>query len=142
MKTNTNIMLVDDNKIDLFVHQRVIKKFDALANMMVFSNPLRALGYYAVLENTNIFLKKDYPQIIFLDINMPEMSGFQFLDEIKNFKAITRNRPQIYILSSSALPEDIKMAYDNKLCDDYISKPLTIEKITSLLASPRQSINF
>ena len=135
-------MLVDDNKIDLFIHQRVIQKFEASANTIVFSNPHQALGYYAVLENTNIFLKKDYPEIIFLDINMPEMSGFQFLDEIKKFKTISRNRPQIYLLSSSTLPEDLNMAHENKLCAGYINKPLTLEKIASLFAPPRLSINF
>ncbi|MBZ0326112.1 MAG: response regulator [Altibacter sp.] len=142
MKYSTNIMLIDDNKIDLFIHQRVIEKFDSMAHTMVFSNAIHAITYLEVLDATKTNCEKDFPQIIFLDINMPEMNGFQFLNEVKNISAIQRNRPQIYLLSSSTLPEDIKMANENVLCTNYINKPLTLEKITNLLALPRPNRKF
>jgi len=128
MRNSTNIMLIDDNKIDLFIHQRVIEKFDAFAHTMAFSNPLHAIMHLEVLDTSKEYQEKTFPQIIFLDINMPEMNGFQFLNQLKNIKAIQRNSPQIYLLSSSTLPEDIKMANDNVLCTKYINKPLTLRK--------------
>ena len=72
-------MLIDDNKIDLFINQRVIEKFNASAHTMVFSNPIHAITYLEVLNATSKYQERDFPHVIFLDINMPEMNGFQFL---------------------------------------------------------------
>lgn len=135
-------MLIDDNKIDLFVNQRVIEKFDALANTLAFSNAPNALKYLEDFDSTSQYHRENFPHIIFLDINMPEMNGFQFLNKIKKLEVIHNIRPQIYLLSSSSLGEDKRKANEEELCTDYLSKPLTLEKITHLLAKPEPNFEI
>ena len=69
------------------------------------------------------------PDIILLDLNMPILDGWQFLDEFKQFNSTA----QVYIMSSSNYPEDIQNASNYPLVKGYIVKPLTTEKAIELL---------
>ena len=73
------------------------------------------------------------PDLIFLDINMPQMDGFQFFNELRKFDLKDPKPIHIYMLSSSLSLEDINKAKSESLCSGYITKPLTVEKLKTIL---------
>lgn len=119
-----SVLLVDDNDIDNFINERIILSFDFSSTVIVRTSGLSALQYLRE------FLQKPekLPQIIFLDLNMPIMDGFQFLEE---FDLIVQNYPvvkekcRVIVLSSSMSPDDINRASINPYVHKYINKPLT-----------------
>lgn len=136
MKMSKNIMLIDDNKIDLFVSQKIIEKFNAEFKVQMFKSAMLAINYLKELElNMNFESINTVPNVIFLDINMPQINGFQFLDEIHKLNFMHNNSIEIYMLSSSSCIQDINNAKGKGLCSGYINKPLTIEKLKSVMVN-------
>lgn len=128
-----NIMLVDDNKIDLFVNQRVIENYNSKIRVIPFQNPLSALEYLKISMHENNLNPFTRPNVLFLDINMPQCNGFEFLDAISKMEALQIQHLKIYMLSSSVNPKDIKNTQINPLCAGYVSKPLTVEKLQGII---------
>ena len=121
------IMLIDDNEHDNFFHERIVKKTISDAEVIVHQKAKNALQYLE--ENTHKF-----PDYIFLDINMPGLSGWEFLEEFQQkFKDI--NKPcLIFMLSTSNNPDDIRKAKATPLLKGFETKPLTIEKLNKIIA--------
>lgn len=128
-----NVMLIDDNKIDLFVNQRIIEKFNPTVNTRVFKNAYSAISFFKLLEMNNKIKSLAIPDVILLDINMPEMNGFNFFKEFKELDLIHKNKIEVYMLSSSVCPDDIHKAQNETYCSGYITKPLTFAKLESIL---------
>lgn len=129
MQIIKNIMLVDDNKIDLFINQKIIEKYNSKLKVVSLACPLTALKYlrlFLLKDNLN-YLER--PNLILLDINMPLCNGFQFLDELGKWDYTEIKDLKIVVLSSSGCLYDINHAKNNPLCAGYIIKPLTIEKL-------------
>lgn len=128
-----NFMLIDDNEIDLFVNQRYIEKVLGDVEIITFIRAKMALDYLRSLaERPNgdfIFV----PDIIFLDINMPEMNGFGFLNEFSMLDNPVLANIKIYMLSSSTNLNDIIDAERHTSCNGFISKPLTSEVVSRLV---------
>jgi len=133
MKRVNCILLVDDNVHDNFFHILNIGEACASEQVKTALDGEKALEY---LENT----KKDpvefpFPDIIFLDINMPKINGFEFLEKAIDKKLITKNNPvTIIMLTSSLNPNDEKMAKE-KFSDEIIefrNKPLTVEMLNEI----------
>lgn len=123
------MMLIDDNKIDVFVNQRIIEKYDSNVKTRVFDNAISALNFFKLLElNTNI-KSLAIPEVILLDVNMPGMDGFKFFKEFEELKILNDYKIGIYMLSSSSCPDDIKKAKNEPSCAGYIIKPLTVDKL-------------
>jgi CheY-like chemotaxis protein len=80
------------------------------------------------------------PDYILLDINMPIMNGWEFLDEYKRLNLDPLGKSKIYIISSSVFSNDINKARSYPLVKDFISKPLNVEKIKELFGV-RQELN-
>ena len=114
-----SIWLVDDDSTQNMLNKFVLKQVNPNWTITEFSNPQKALES----------LKSGKPDLIFLDINMPEISGFQFLDEIKKANIAM----EVIMLSSSVSPSDIKqsLSFDNVV--SYVTKPLKRESIEELL---------
>mgnify|MGYP000019362405 CR=1 FL=1 len=128
-----NITLIDDNKIDLFVNQKIIEKYDSGLKTRMFTSAVSAINYLKILDlniNSDSLTK---PDLIFLDINMPQMDGFQFFNELRKFDLQDIKPIHIYMLSSSLSLEDINKAKSESLCSGYITKPLTVEKLKTIL---------
>lgn len=117
------VLLIDDNEIDNFVNRKILENCGA-SNILIFENPVTALQY---LEQTT-----DIPQLILLDINLPLMNGFEFLDEFRKLE-IAKQPIDIFILSVSVNPADIKKA--RQKCSGFIEKFLTKEKLFTQLNS-------
>ncbi len=141
MRKVNNIVLIDDNKIDGFVNQKIISLVNNNVITKLFYSSVSALEYF----NTTTKDTKTHPllltDLILLDINMPVMNGFEFLNELSKIKSFLRNPFDVYFLSSSNNEEDITEALNIKFCSGYLIKPLTKEKILDLLVSKKLNNN-
>ena len=124
----THIILVDDDPLSNNLCKLYIRH--ALPEMEVvdFTLPERGFNY---LET--IFKKQDTSvAILLLDINMPQMSGWDFLEKFNALDQKIKDRITIYILSSSVDLRDINKAAHNKYVKGYLEKPLEIETIKKI----------
>jgi response regulator RpfG family c-di-GMP phosphodiesterase len=109
-------LLIDDNYIDNFVTRKLLESSHFAENIIVSESPKEAVQ---LLGDGTI-----KPDVIFLDIRMPLMSGFEFLDAYDKLD-IDKSAIKIFLLSSSFDPTDIKRSSDNKYITHFIHKPLT-----------------
>lgn len=127
-------MLIDDNKIDLFICKKIIEKSSINHRVRTFKKAHSAIKFLEVftkkLEYQEVFL----PDIILLDINMPEMSGFQFLSEFNKLEKSIEKPIKIFMLSSSTNMHDVIKVKSEKHCVDFISKPLTVEELNKIIS--------
>lgn len=128
-----NFMLIDDNKIDLFISQQMIEKAQFNSNIKKFNDPNLAIEFLKNLDSDCLYQQMVIPDIIFLDINMPEMSGFEFLNKFNKLKNFNKKRVKIYMLSSSTNREDVQNAKKQKHCTGFINKPLISQSINNVL---------
>lgn len=124
-----NICVIDDDKIYQYLTRRVISDTHLINDIEIFSNGLDAINY---LE-TNSSDKKKLPDVIFLDLFMPVMDGWNFL---KNFTAIQTKLAKkipIYIVSSSIDPIDIQKSKSLGYVTDFIIKPMTKDAFLKIM---------
>ncbi|NNE76275.1 MAG: response regulator [Pricia sp.] len=119
-KRNLKVLLVEDDPIFVLLAQIKLKQLGIEAVLSV-ENGLCALNYLQV--NT--------PDLIFLDINMPTMDGFEFLNAIEHYDMCPAT--PIVMLTSAGSTRDRQWAMHYRNVIDYIEKPLTIPKIEALL---------
>ena len=122
------IMLVDDDQNDNFFHEREIKKINPAITVIEKTTGLDGLEY---LES-NKENKEVMPDLIFLDINMPILDGWDFLEKYKQLDKELQDLVVIIMLSTSGYPEDIERAMSYSCVSDYIIKPLTKEKLENI----------
>lgn len=119
------VMIVDDAYIDRFVGERVIKKTGFSDSVICMESGYDALDYLM----TNIaFL----PEVIFLDLNMPGMTGFEFLEQFDKLPDIIKDNCSIVIASSSLHQGDRDLSLSNPHVDGFISKPLMVDTLMEL----------
>jgi CheY-like chemotaxis protein len=132
-------MLIDDNKIDLFVSQKTIEIIDSNVEFKTFTTATSAIAYLRILDFVKDLKTLFVPNVILLDINMPEMNGFQFLRELEQINIIKKHHIDIFMLSSSSCPQDVFKAKNHKMCKDYFNKPLTTEILKEIVYSTRRT---
>lgn len=119
------IMLVDDNPDDNFFHEREIKKDHLAAEVVVKNSGMEALEYLRSKED----ISRLPPDLIFLDINMPGMNGWEFLEEYSKLDNKFQSDVLIIMLTTSDNPDDEERSRAWRNISDYITKPLTKEKM-------------
>jgi CheY-like chemotaxis protein len=127
-KVNT-ILLVDDDLAINFFHKRLFTKLDFGETIVPLYNGAEAIRDVKQLNNS--LSEKDLV-LIFLDINMPVMDGWEFLESFKNISNELNYQFKIFVLSSSINPDDIEKAKNNSFVSDYFSKPLMLDSVASL----------
>ena len=132
MKNTQEILLVDDNKIDCFINQKIISLINQEANVKVFNHSPDALEFIEQLVTQKLDASVD--RIILLDINMPVLNGFELADKIHELDGFNALNAKIYFVSSSDNKEDIRKAHAVEGCEGYLYKPLTKEKISGVFA--------
>jgi CheY-like chemotaxis protein len=130
MEAHPHFLVIDDDPINNMICTHTIKSATGDNVTRCFTIPEEGLEY---IENE--FAKKggSSPTILFLDINMPSMTGWDVLDKLKGFADQVKKNVSIYILSSSVSQLDQELAYNNPLVTDYIVKPLTKDKLLQIL---------
>jgi CheY-like chemotaxis protein len=127
------VMLVDDNEIDNLINQKMIEASNICDHIFIHSGAKSAIEF---LKNIEKLLKGPIdlylPEIIFLDIDMPLMDGFQFLDEFERLSDSIKNHCKVVMLTSSLNPQDMNKAKKNQYVLKYINKPLTQENLKKL----------
>ncbi|MEB8330560.1 response regulator [Flavobacteriaceae bacterium KMM 6897] len=129
MKLNT-VCIIDDDPIFVYGTKVLLNYNSSLySNIIVFENGKEALDDLRFMLNTN----KELPEIIFLDLNMPIMNGWEFLDELKAMDL--KNKIGVYIVTSSIDRVDEERSKKYDMVIDFISKPLTTNKLQQLLVT-------
>ncbi len=126
------ILLIDDDKINNFLNRSVISElYGSECSVTEYTNPEKAYDFLKSCSETEI---ENTPDVILLDINMPEMSGFELLEKMQEENIILLNT-KIFILSSSLDPTDIEQSIQFKSVVNFISKPLNSSKLKQHLSS-------
>lgn len=119
MKTK-HILLIDDNDIDNFISHHIISKAKIAERITIKSSAIEALEFLNELKDDF----EQFPDFIFLDIAMPLMDGFGFLNEAVKFSKIIQNQCFVAMLSSSVNQNDIKRSMQYPFVKKFFNKPL------------------
>lgn len=123
-----SIMIIDDNEFDCYITSKLINSYDDTIDIMEFNSSVTALQYLQEFQNDT----KKLPNLIFLDIYMPLMDGFEFIEHFNQFSKVLTDYTKICIVSST-----IDDYYINKAKLDanvlFTSKPISKEFIASLI---------
>lgn len=118
--------IIDDDKLTLKLMSILITKNNFCDEVLSFHNPQIALDSL----KANCYNPKNLPDIILLDLNMPILDGWQFLDEF--ILVPFKKEIPIFIVSSSIDPADLEMAKKYKIIKSYITKPINAEKLNAI----------
>jgi len=124
-----NVLLVEDDAITIMVCERIIKMTSFGEHVTSRENGFLAIEYIKQLLSST---SDKCPEVIFLDINMPVMNGWDFLEEFAKLPNKRQECCGIYILSSTVDPEDYKKATLYPSVKGFISKPLTPEHLKEI----------
>ena len=127
MNTNTFI-IIDDNVIDILTHKIVLKAKLAAPNIVDFTCAQNALQYIEENYSKGIINKT----ILLLDLNMPGMNGWEFLERFKKLDKKIKSQIKIFIVSFSIDPKNEERSALDPDVELFISKPLNREKLTHL----------
>lgn len=122
--------IIDDDNIYVNLIKKIIETKALCENLVVFNDGKQSIDYFeALLQNLD---QKRIPDIIFLDLNMPVMDGWQFLERFTKIKNKFGKVITLYIVSSSIYPEDINRAKSLETVEDYLIKPVIISDLAKL----------
>lgn len=124
-------MLIDDNEIDNLINQKMIEASSITENIYTHTGAKSAIEFLKNMEKVQM-ADQVLPDVIFLDIDMPLMDGFQFLDEFANLTPITRKKCRIIMLTSSINPQDFNRAKKYENVKLYLNKPLSHDSIVKI----------
>jgi CheY-like chemotaxis protein len=125
------VMLIDDNEIDNLINQKMIEAAAVTENIYTHTGAKSAIEFLRNMEKLDI-AEQVLPDIIFLDIDMPLMDGFQFLDEFEKLGKSIRKKCKIVMLTSSINPQDFNRSKQHENVKIYLNKPLSHETILKL----------
>lgn len=131
-EVSKKVLLIDDDPVTNMINTKLImREFNFIVE--AYTNAQETLVH---LQNLITSSPEKIPDIIFLDINMPVMDGWQFLDEFQNLPAVLLEKTKIFMLTSSIDADDMLKAKAYSSVSDFISKPLTSNKIKLLIREP------
>ncbi len=128
MKTVDIACIIDDDPIFVFGAQRLMKMANFCKGFLIFHDGQKALDH--LLPVLNGTLKSAIPEVILLDINMPVLDGWQFLDAITEVDVI--KKITIFIVTSSVDPRDREKAASYKNVKNFVIKPISEDKLKTL----------
>ena len=130
-----SVLLVDDDEATNVYNTVMIEDTGITDNILAARSVTEALN---ILNNAKENIDT-LPELILLDINMPIMNGWYLLEELKQFEPEVLSRLNIVMLSASDNPNDIKKIDQYPFVIDYLSKPLSEDKIQKLISKYRSN---
>ena len=134
------VMLVDDSSIDNFVNRKIIQRYQFASEVIEFTKASSALKHLLELNNN---LEKEIPSLLFLDLEMPEINGLEFLSAFTLLSDRIKKNMNIVILTSSINPADVKTCSKFKSVLTFLPKPLmknNLDTIEKLIAEKAYSL--
>jgi CheY-like chemotaxis protein len=129
---SARFIVIDDDPLNNTICRLTIKKALGVAEVKTFTDPVEGLRY---IEDQYSVAQEGFT-VLFLDINMPIMNGWEFLEKYEYLNTMVKNAIKIYILSSSVDDRDIARAHANKNIVNYLAKPITKEKVIEVTGLP------
>lgn len=123
-----SVLLIDDDEPTNFLHKMVIERAHFAKNVITMTSAIEALEFLTLAQNG------EYPQpeIIFLDINMPRMNGWEFLEEYEKLPADQKAKVVVVMLTTSINPDDAKKAKELGIISGFKNKPLSKEVLREI----------
>ncbi|TVZ15864.1 response regulator [Maribacter sp. MAR_2009_72] len=133
MKNVQICCIIDDDPIFIYGTKRIMKEVDFAEDILVYNNGQEAVeGLMEISQAEGLM-----PEVIFLDLNMPIMNGWEFLDEYKNLPNNNTEKTIIYIISSSVDPRDLERVKNYEQVNNYILKPITPDDLSTILKATK-----
>ncbi|MCU0351519.1 MAG: response regulator [Flavobacterium sp.] len=129
-----NLIIIDDDKITHFILSKMFLRNSFFSKPIAFLSALEALDF---LTKSNV--ADDSYYLIFLDINMPVMNGWEFLEKLKSTLPV--NPTYVAVISSSTDESDIQKAFDNPHVISYLTKPVSNQSLEELIQKVASILN-
>lgn len=123
-------MLIDDSQTDRFIHKKLLEIYNIGSEVVEESSARDALNYFS----ENYEDADRLPDVILLDVLMPEMNGFEFLGHFRKIYKDLGKKPIIFMLSSTDDESDLKKARSNKMVERMLRKPFSPEALIKALS--------
>ena len=136
MQQVNSVLLIDDDPMFSMINKKIIQVAKFAIKVTSHVNAKDALIELRQFINSG---SSEFPDVIFLDINMPQMDGWEFLEECNKFPDFALMKCKVFMLSSSISISDIEKSKKYSMVYDFISKPLTINKL-QMIASQEISL--
>lgn len=120
--------IIDDDDIFIYGFKKFMEIRGIFAEILEFSNGLEAINYFEDPNHAG-----SLPDIIFVDINMPIMDGWEFTKKFEEIRSHLGKEIAVYLISSSVDQNDIARAKDNSYIEDYILKPISETYVESII---------
>jgi CheY-like chemotaxis protein len=122
-----SVLLIDDSYVDNLINSKIIESLHFADEVKIINSPFEAINYLKDAAQTG-----ELPDVIFLDIRMPAMNGFEFMNKLEPIKHLLPSNLKIYMLSSSLDPSDLRKVKENNLVTNFIGKPLTARALEEI----------
>lgn len=128
MKRIKKVLVIDDDQINNIIFKKLSVITDFADEVVTYISAVDGLDYLQTLQKNN----EEPPSLIFLDIRMPIVNGWEFLEKFQYFKDQYFKDTSIYMLTSSSDQSDVNKAKNFPIVNDYIVKPLSVEALNEI----------
>ncbi len=126
MSKPKNILLIDDDEIFIFLTSKLLQSISEVGNISVSYSAMEAINYLEMID------QKGFPDIILLDLNMPGLSGWDFLEFYSILHPKFKKQPLLYVVSSSIAANDTERALKLRGVSGYIAKPINTDSLKKI----------